>query len=446
MNWAGLVLVSGCSAWICASAAVGSLYGLERRPAAKPYLQMPENENGPIPKLLSQTGAFQDLRSLTPSSALLPYELIAPFWSDGAFKTRWVSVPHATKMGFAPAGEWTFPAGTVFVKHFELPTDPAQTASPRRLETRLLVRDSTGGVYGVTYKWRPDQTDADLLTQSLTEPILLRTTGGLRTQLWFYPSPADCRTCHTTNAGGVLGVKTRQLNRNFYYVATQTTDNQLRTWNHLGLFEPRLNEADLSSLPRLTDPQDVHAALELRSRSYLDANCAQCHRPGGVVSHFDARFDTPLPQQNLINGPVVIDQGIDNARAIAPNDPWRSLILLRVNSLEPTKMPPLAHEIIDQRAVELLANWIHSLPGPPVLPPPAISPQAGQFKPGLKVALQHPDPAAEIRFTLNGNAPGKNSSLYKVPIELTGSATVRARAYKTNFTRSIAVQETFILE
>jgi len=52
------------------------------------------------------------------------------------------------KIGFAPRGEWTFPAGTVFVKEFELATNESDPLQRRRLETRLLVRAADGSVYG----------------------------------------------------------------------------------------------------------------------------------------------------------------------------------------------------------------------------------------------------------------------------------------------------------
>ena len=100
-------------------------YGLESRVAPKPYLLMPHTADGKIPELLSQTGVFKDARNLVPSDGLLPYELALPFWSDGADKLRWISVPKE-KIGFAPSGEWTFPAGTVFIKTFELPVDAVQ--------------------------------------------------------------------------------------------------------------------------------------------------------------------------------------------------------------------------------------------------------------------------------------------------------------------------------
>ena len=153
-----------------------------------------------------------------PADALIPYDLIVPFWSDGAAKSRWISVPDDQKIKFAPTGEWIFPRGTVFVKTFELATNESHPDSLRRLETRLLVCDDDGGVYGVIYKWRADNSDADLLDTNLTESdSASRPPTGVRTQTWYYPSRQDCLTCHTANAGYVLGVKTRQLNRDFTY-------------------------------------------------------------------------------------------------------------------------------------------------------------------------------------------------------------------------------------
>jgi hypothetical protein len=164
-----------------------------------------------------------------------------------------------------------------------------------------------------------------------------------------------------------------------------------------------------------------------------------------VVSYFDARFDTALPKQNLVDAPVVIDQGIDGARAIAPHDIWRSIIYMRVNTLDPIKMPPLAHETLDRHGASLLREWIESMPGPPVLPPPEISPRGGEFKNPIQVRLSHPDPGAIIRYTVDGSAPGKSATAYKGPFELSGPTTLRVRAYKAGATRSVAIQETFIV-
>ncbi len=418
-------------------------YGLTSRLAATPYLQMPRRADGDIPPLLSQTGAFRNTARLTPSDTLIPYELIVPFWSDGADKLRWIAVPDE-KIGFSPTGEWSFPAGTVFVKTFELPTDEANPGHKRRLETRLLVRDAGGGVYGVVYKWRADGSDADLLMAAQTETIEIKAANGeVHQQTWYYPSRQDCLTCHTANAGGVLGVKTRQLNRSLRF-PSGIVDNQLRAWNHVGLFAPTLKEAELGRLPALAPLADAARSLEDRARSYLDANCSQCHRPGGTVANFDARYDTPLSGQGLIDGPVLIDQGVDRPRIVAPHDIWRSIAYMRVNTIGDIKMPPLARETIDQKGVHLLNEWINGMPGRPVLAPPVISPPGGTFAGPVEISLTS-EPGADIRYTLDGTVPGESDVHYEKPIRLSGPAVLRARAYKAGFTRSIAEQQVFIV-
>ena len=396
-----------------------------------------------------------DTPTLAHANGLISYNVNTPLWSDGAYKTRWFSVPNngapftqAEQIGFATNGEWTFPAGTVFVKHFELATNDLDQTIRRRLETRLLVRDTNGAVYGVTYKWRPNYSDADLLTNSLSEDIVIQTASGTRTQTWYYPSPQDCLTCHTPASGYVLGVKTRQLNGNFLYPDSGRTDNQLRTLNQLGLFYPSItNEFDITNYPRLVAVTNTSATLEARARSYIDANCAQCHRPGGPQTTFDARYDTPLTNQNIINGILVKgDLGYDNARVVVPQDVLRSVLYDRMNTTDRLiKMPTLARNLLDTNAVITIADWINSLPGVPALDPPTIQPPGGTGVGSLTVTIQHTDPSARLYFTLDGSLPTTNSTLYAGPITLTNTVTLKAKAVEAGFNDSVAATATFTI-
>src|SRR5205814_1688267 len=110
----------------------------------------------------SQTGAFESVRNKTAAGAMIPYTVNTPLWSDAAQKYRWLFIPKDTNIGFTPTN-WSFPPGSVFVKHFELVTN-VQSGGVKRLETRFLVIDERGDAYGYTYKWRADNSDAELVT------------------------------------------------------------------------------------------------------------------------------------------------------------------------------------------------------------------------------------------------------------------------------------------
>lgn len=307
------------------------------------------------PRTLSETGAFRDLKTLAPRPGLVPYEVNSPLWSDGAAKSRWISVPRGRPIGFAAAGPWSFPAGTVLVKHFEIATDEARPdATRRRLETRFLIRDAAGAAFGASYRWRPDGSDAELVESGRAEEIAIRTAHGERTQTWSYPGPRDCLRCHTPAAGYVLGVNARQLNGK--------GGHPLVDWSRAGMFGEPLDEGTLADLPRLVALDDPTARPEEKVRSYLDANCAHCHRPGGVRARFDARAEAD-PAAGLIDGEPQAPLGVAGSRLIAPGDVSRSLLHRRLSSADPAiRMPPLAGGRPDEEALSTLRAWIESLP------------------------------------------------------------------------------------
>ena len=319
----------------------------------------------PLPATLTATGAFSDLATLTPSPGLVAYAPNVSFWSDYAKKRRWFSLPAVTdKITFAADGNWTFPAGTVWVKHFELELTRGDPATARRLETRLLVK-TAGGIYGVTYKWNAAQTEANLVAEAgENESITINDAGTIRSQTWHYPSRAECLQCHTPVGGYALSFNTAQLNRNQSY--SSGTANQLTALAGAGYFTASLPA--ISTLRFLAASTDTTATVEHRVRSYLAANCVQCHQPGGAArGNWDARIETPTATAGLLDGLLVDSRGDSANRVIAAGDPAHSMMLTRINTRGSGQMPPLASNELDAANIALLTAWITPPSGSPAI-------------------------------------------------------------------------------
>lgn len=323
-------------------------------------LEETSGAGGQVPGMLSETGLFMDLETLTPADGLVEYELNEPFWSDGAVKRRWIGIPDGERIGFAATGPWQFPDGTVIVKHFELALVEGDASSRRRLETRVLTNRG-GSWQGFTYRWNDSQSDARLLTGRTSDLVTVETPSGSRDQRYEYPSPTDCLRCHTQAAGFVLGVETRQLNRDFLYGGTNVTDNQLRALNHVNMFATDIGGSD--QYQRFPASEDTGEPLAERARTYLDVNCAQCHRPGGPTPvALDLRFDTPAADMSAIDiPPEAGDLGVADARVIASGDRDRSVLWLRMQRLDDERMPPLSSHVADEDGLAVIGDWIDSL-------------------------------------------------------------------------------------
>lgn len=339
----------------------GGVYRLVRNP-------VPANANQSFPRKLSETGLFASTTEQRPSPGVIPYSINAYHWSDHTTSQQWFALPSNKKMGIHPRevydmgkvkGFVDFPEGTVFAKTVSYLTDQSDPESRRHLETQVLHRlDRDWRAYN--YIWNDEQTDAFLQDNvAQYQDLVIRdpqSLNGVRKQTWLHASRDQCMMCHIFRAGSINGFKVEQINRPHQGESL----NQIDKFERMGLFKKTVERGQ----PAVAK-NDPSGTLDERARRYLDLNCAHCHRRGGGGSApFVLVAGENDPEKLNLFGTKTSqgDFGIKNCQVVAPGKPEQSALLYRMAKHGPGRMPKFGPNLVDQEGIELIRDWIHSLP------------------------------------------------------------------------------------
>jgi uncharacterized repeat protein (TIGR03806 family) len=312
------------------------------------------------PKLLSEFGFFDDIRAQSPAAGVVPFQLATPLFSDGALKYRFVHVPDGEAAQYLDTEAFDFPEGTALIKTFAFPADYREPDKDIRLiETRVMLRHSDGWSASA-YLWNAEQTDAVLKIAGAKVNVATITADGSPLSFTYsVPNKNQCKACHAFNGEIVpLGPKARNLNRELAYPSG--TENQLAFWAAAGILAGAPAPKDAPAVP---DWHDASAPLALRARTWLDVNCAHCHRKEGPASNSGLWLtfgETDPVKIGVMKRPVAAGKGSgDRQFDILPGDPDGSILPYRVESTEPgVMMPELGRHVADPEAVALLRAWI----------------------------------------------------------------------------------------
>jgi uncharacterized repeat protein (TIGR03806 family) len=342
-----------------------------------------KDDSARFPRKLSETGVFTSTKDHQVAPGVIPYSVNAQLWGDHASKERFIAIPGDGKIGFdeitypqpspgAPPG-WRFPDGTVLVKTFAMEMERGNPKSKKRLETRLLHFQKFPGTQeygdqywrGYTYVWNDEQTDADLLEEKGLDRVLKIKVGEkVIEQTYRFPSRAECALCHNNAPKFALGVNTLQMNRDHDYGGKVA--NQLATLAHIGLFAQKL-PAPPDKLPRLADFDEAKLPIDVRARSYLHSNCSHCHMKwGGGNAEFKLLVGLPVAEMGVVGVPPAHGNfGVKDARLVVPGAPEQSILLHRMALTGLGRMPHIGSRVVDERAVQIIREWIKDLPARP---------------------------------------------------------------------------------
>ncbi len=309
------------------------------------------SDQKPFPHLLSETGLFSDTATLLPADGVIPYEINAPAWHDGASAERLLALPGDEAAELPPADDaaggwksWTLPDGTVLAQTLSFPAK--ESAPPHRIETRILLKQDADWS-GYSFLWNAAQMDATLVEK---EGRQLMING----QEWSVPSRAECVMCHARGANYALSLTEAQLNRD------TPSGHQLAHFAALGITRPKDGRRSLTELPALVNPRDLTAPLDERAKAYFAVNCAHCHmKEGGGNSLMELSPWLPWADRHLLNAqPQHGDFGMRDGRIVSPGDAGHSVLLLRINMRGPGQMPPIGSVVPDLQGSNLIVQWL----------------------------------------------------------------------------------------
>ena len=314
------------------------------------------------PELLSDWGFFQgDQNQLKPEKNVFPYAVNAPLFSDYAEKARFIFLPADSSMSYHANDLFEFPLGAVLVKNFYYPNDFRQADGKRRiLETRLIAKEEDGW-RPYSYIWNESQTDATLEVVGRSIPISWTDRAGeLKRINYSVPNINQCKSCHERNGRfHPIGVTARQLNTEY-----EADENQLVVWQS----QQKLTELpDLSTIPKLVSWSHLDLPLERRARSWLETNCAHCHRRDGPAKNSGLYLlaqEEDLYALGIYKPPVAAGRGSGGMKyAIFPGKPQESILIHRIRSLDPgVMMPELGRKLVHTEGLALIEDWIAKMP------------------------------------------------------------------------------------
>jgi uncharacterized repeat protein (TIGR03806 family) len=306
-----------------------------------------------------------DIKNQEPIEGILPYQLNTPLFSDYAEKLRFVQLPKGEKVSYNAENVLSFPVGTTIIKTFYYPTDFRVKNGARRLmETRLLIHELDGWK-ALEYVWNDEQTDAFLEVAGDKKQVqYIDNQGKKQSHDYVIPNLNQCKGCHNYDEKMTpIGPSARQLNADFQYA--NVTENQLLHWQKKGILEGLPN--DFSSVTKAAvwnNPQT--GSLNDRARSWLDVNCAHCHNPHGPAktSGLNLSFFEKNPTAiGIMKSPIAAGKGSGNLQYdIVPKHPEKSILLYRIDNLEPGEMmPELGRKVNHKEGIVLIKEWIKEM-------------------------------------------------------------------------------------
>ncbi len=332
----------------------------------------PIDPNAPIVDLanlpyenLSDYNFFKgNLADLSPNDGVLPYDLNSPLFSNYSSKSRFIWMPEGKTANYTEPGVLDFPIGSVIIKTFYYNNDFNDESQGRQImETRLLIRQDTAW-QPASYLWNEAQTEAEFsVVGKQVEVEWKHYDGSTRNTLYIIPNKNECKGCHNVNNELLpIGPKVRNINKDYPYA--DGTMNQLQKWKDMGYLDDFPNFAP--SVPVWNDP--TSGSVAARARAYMDINCAHCHNADGPANNtgmFLDFYEMDETKLGICKPPIAAGQGSGGLEyAIVPGAPELSIMPFRMNSVElDVAMPELLRSVVDEEGVQLLRDWISSLPG-----------------------------------------------------------------------------------